>query len=192
MSSLPKPTTNQVQPYTYEDYLTWTGPEQWELIDGVPYMMASPTPEHQEILLNLASLFHAYLQEKTCTPFIAPLDLTFEDDDRTRTVVQPDMFVMCGDYSHNQRIIGVPVLVVEILSNSTATNDTIRKLNLYQRMQVQEYWIIDPVEQRIHVYLHDGTVLRWIAEYKPGDTLSPSMFTDMVINTSRIFPFHAT
>ncbi len=40
MSSMSKPTTNQAQPYTYEDYLTWDGPERWELIDVVPYACA--------------------------------------------------------------------------------------------------------------------------------------------------------
>ena len=187
MSSMPKPTTNQAQPYTYEDYLTWDGPERWELIDGVPYMMASPTPEHQQIALQLGAEFAMYFRGKECRAFIAPMDLCFEQSNKTHYVVQPDLFVMCGTYESDKRIIGTPALVMEVLSPSTATHDLIRKLNLYQRMQVQEYWIIDPVEQRIHVYLHDGTILRWTAEYKPGETLSPSAFADLVINVSTIF-----
>ncbi|MBF8377624.1 hypothetical protein IW967_07060 [Alicyclobacillus mali] len=37
--------------YTYRDYLEWDGPERWELIEGVPYMLASPSPLHQPIVL---------------------------------------------------------------------------------------------------------------------------------------------
>ncbi len=54
-------------------------------------------------------------------------------------------------------------------------------------MHVQEYWIVDPVEQRIHVYLHDGSILRWTAGYEPNTTLNPSMLSDMVISVGTIF-----
>ncbi len=39
--------------YTYLNYTMWNGPERWELIAGLPYMMASSTPEHQQILGEL-------------------------------------------------------------------------------------------------------------------------------------------
>ena len=85
------------------------------------------------------------------------------------------------------RIVGTPVFVVEILSPSTTANDTIRKLNLYQRTKVQEYWIVESDEKIVNVYLHDGTLLRWTAAYRPGETLSPSMFMDLKMNVSDIF-----
>ena len=130
--------------YTYLDYTTWDGSERWELIEGVPHMMASPTPEHQHILGELFFQFRGSLRNGSCTPYIAPLDVTFEQSDLTNTVVQPDLFVMCGEYGHDKRIIGVPDLVVEILSPSTAADDLVRKMNLYQRVGVQEYWVIEP------------------------------------------------
>ena len=184
---MPKPKLDRSETYTYEDYLTWDGPERWELIDGVPYLMASPVPGHQTILLNLAATFHAHLQGKSCTPYISPLDVTFEEDEQTKSVVQPDFFVMCGEYGRDKRIIGVPVLVVEILSPSTAGNDFVRKLNLYQRMGVHEYWIIEPEEKIVNVYLHDGNTLRWTAEYKLSDKLNPTIFPDLMIDVATIF-----
>ena len=184
---MPKPKMDRTETYTYEDYLTWDGPEQWELIDGVPFLMASPVPAHQTILLNLASTFHTHLQGKSCTPYISPLDVTFEENDQTKSIVQPDFFVMCGKYGNDKRIVGVPVLIVEILSPSTAGNDFVRKLNLYQRFGVQEYWVIEPDEKIINVYLHDGQMLRWTAEYKPGQRYVPSMFFDLMIDVSGIF-----
>ncbi|MHB1702308.1 MAG: Uma2 family endonuclease, partial [Acidobacteriaceae bacterium] len=87
----------------------------------------------------------------------------------------------------DKRIIGVPTLVVEILSPSTASHDFVRKMNLYQRIGVPEYWIIDPILTSINVYRHDGERLLWMAEFKPGDTLSPSMFPDLSINVSVLF-----
>ena len=186
MIPMPKPKRDRSETYTYQDYLTWDGPERWELFDGVPYMMASPTPEHQDIVLQLAVEFGAYFRDKPCHPFIAPMDLTFEKSTQTNKVVQPDLFVMCGEYGRDKRVIGVPTLVVEILSPSTAANDFIRKMNLYQSQGVKEYWIVEPDTKTTNVYLHDGELLRWTAEYKPGDTVSPTMFPDLRIHVKTV------
>lgn len=182
-----KPKMDQTETYTYEDYLTWDESERWELIDGVPYLMASPTPAHQLIIGELFFQFRGYLDDKSCTPYLSPLDLTFEENEETNTVVQPDLFVMCGEYGRDKRIVGIPVLVVEILSSSTAANDFVRKLNLYQRVGVQEYWIVSPDERVVNVYLHDGAALHWTAEYNPSDKLSPTMFPDLMIDLSAVF-----
>ncbi|MCL6445288.1 MAG: Uma2 family endonuclease [Alicyclobacillus sp.] len=184
---MPKPKRDRSETYTYKDYLTWDGPERWELIDGTPYMLASPTHEHQLVLGQLHIEIGQYLRDKDCDVYIAPMDLCFEESFDTKHVVQPDMFVMCGKYGRDKRIVGVPVLVIEVLSPSTAAQDLIRKLNLYQRVKVQEYWIVEPDEKIINVYLHDGTTLRWTAEYKPGDKLNPTMFSDLEIDVSVIF-----
>ena len=181
------PKTDRSERYTYADYLTWDGDERWELIDGVPYLMASPIPEHQEALVQLSIEIGGYLRGKGCRAYIAPMDLTFETDLTTPEVVQPDLFVMCGEYSRDKRIIGVPGLVVEILSPSTAKHDLLRKLNLYERVGVKEYWIVDTADQSVNVLLHDGERLLWTEEFKPGDTLSPSMFPDLSINVSILF-----
>ncbi|MCY0899374.1 MAG: Uma2 family endonuclease [Firmicutes bacterium] len=183
-----KPTTNRRQSYTYRDYVTWDGPERWELIAGIPYLMASPTPEHQRILGELFVLVHQALAGTACTPYMAPLDLTFDTDDRTDTVVQPDLFVMCGTWDREKRIVGVPSLVIEIISPTTATNDTIRKLNLYQRVGVPEYWIVEPDVQILNVYLHDGALLRWTADYHPGDQVRSTTFPNLLIPMDALFP----
>ncbi len=173
--------------YSYLDYTTWDGPERWELIEGVPYMMASPTPEHQQILGELFFQFRGGLRDGSCTPYIAPLDVTFEHSDLTNTVVQPDLFVMCGDYIREKRIIGVPALVVEILSPSTAADDLVRKMNLYQRVGVQEYWVVEPDKKIINVYLREGNFLRWTTEHKPGDMVSSTISKELLIDVSAVF-----
>ena len=186
-STMASPKTDRSERYTYADYLTWDGDERWELIDGVPYLMASPIPEHQQAALQLGAEFAMYLRGKECRAFISPMDLTVETNMRTQQVVQPDLFVMCGEYGQDKRIVGVPVLVIEILSPSTAGHDFVRKMRLYQRIGVQEYWIVDPVTRFVYVYKREGDLLQWHSEHKPGDTLSPSMFPDLSINVSVLF-----
>lgn len=183
-----KPKTDRTETYTYEDYLTWDGSERWELIDGVPYLMASPTAEHQEISLALEFALQTQMRDSECRLYHASMDLRFDETVFTKNTVQPDIFIMCGEYKRGVSVVGVPKLIIEILSPSTAAHDLIRKLHLYQRAGVQEYWVVNPEEKNINVYLHDGTILRWTEqEYKSSDKLSPSMFPDLVIDVSAIF-----
>ena len=55
---------------------------------------------------------------------------------------------------------GVPVLIVEIISKSTRSKDYVRKLDLYMCCGVSEYWIVNPENREVHVFLFkDGDVL---------------------------------
>ncbi len=123
-----KPKMDQTKTYTYEDYLTWDESERWELIDGVPYLMASPTPVHQLIIGEFFFQFRGYLDDKPCIPYFSPLDLTFEENEETNTVVQPDLFVMCGEYGRDKRIVGIPVLVVADNENNLPRDTSLGRL----------------------------------------------------------------
>ncbi|WP_312038949.1 Uma2 family endonuclease [Desulfosporosinus shakirovi] len=56
------PLLQEGRKYTYADYLTWPDEERWEIIDGVPYMQAAPTWQHQVISVELTSQFDANLK----------------------------------------------------------------------------------------------------------------------------------
>jgi hypothetical protein len=47
--------------YNYEDYLSWPEDERWEIIDGMPYLMAPPSRIHQEISVELSRQISNYL-----------------------------------------------------------------------------------------------------------------------------------
>ncbi|WP_243174924.1 Uma2 family endonuclease [Desulfofundulus sp. TPOSR] len=52
-----------------------------------------------------------------------------------------------------QRINGAPDLVVEILSPATAYYDLRKKFKVYERCGVKEYWIVDPEEKSVQVFV---------------------------------------
>ena len=140
------------QQYTYADYCTWDDGERWELIDGVPYAMASPSTTHQRILKKIAVRLEIFLEGKPCEVFIAPYDVRLNAAENT--VVQPDLLVVCdGEKIDDRGCKGAPDMVIEILSPSTAAHDRFRKFNAYQNAGIREYWIVDPDYRTVQVHI---------------------------------------
>jgi Uma2 family endonuclease len=145
--------------YTYGDYVTWPEEERWELIDGVAYnMSAAPSTRHQVILGSLHALARQALAGTRCRPYLAPFDVRLpeanEEDDRIKSVVQPDLTVVCDSTKIDKRgCRGAPDLAAEILSPTTAYKDQTRKLDLYERRGVREYWVLNPEAETVMVYL---------------------------------------
>jgi len=144
--------------FTYEEYCEF--PEdgkRHELIDGDHYVTPAPLTKHQRIVANLHRLLGHVIHEKELgLVFSAPIDVLLSNVD----VVQPDfLFVSKARLSiiTEANIQGAPDLVVEILSESTRKNDEGIKRLLYERAQVQEYWIIDPTSESVKTFqLQEG------------------------------------
>lgn len=143
--------------YTVEDYLNLPDDQRYELIDGVIYLMSSPTKTHQAIA---GYLYHVLMtcREQTgkyeCMPYIAPLDVQVKKDNKT--MVQPDVIICCDPaLTAGPRVFGAPEFVAEVLSPSSLAKDRYIKLAKYQDSGVREYWLIDPERKQVVVYLFD-------------------------------------
>lgn len=140
--------------YTLEDYYNMPEDRRVELIDGVIYDMAAPTPLHQLIAGAVYAGIRAFIRENggDCIPFIAPADVQLDCD--SRTMVQPDVFILCKrDKLKRFGIYGAPDFVLEILSDSTRKKDMTVKLTKYMEAGVREYWAIDPEKRLLIVYI---------------------------------------
>jgi Uma2 family endonuclease len=133
--------------YTYADLLTWEDGKRYELIDGTAYEMASPNRLHQEIHRETFGQLYDFLKGKKCKVYSAPFEVRLfpQKDNGDDTYFEPDIVVVCDSSKlDDQGCKGAPDLIIEILSPSTASVDTIYKLNKYMKAKVREYWIIDP------------------------------------------------
>jgi Uma2 family endonuclease len=133
---------------SYADYLEIE--DRVEVIDGDVYGMASPVGPHQDVVGGLYGQLWLQLDGKSCHPYVAPFDvrLFYKADGSDRTVVQPDVMVICDRTKIDRGFCkGAPDFVIEVLSESTRRIDMIVKLNQYQRAGVKEYWIVD-IESR--------------------------------------------
>ena len=153
----------QEKPCTYADLLEWGGSVRYELYDGQPVALASPTTSHQLVSMALSAQLYNYLKDKKCKVFTAPYDVRlFEQDgdspEDVYWVLQPDISVVCDPSKlDRQGCKGAPDLIIEILSPTTHRHDRLTKYNLYQRAGVQEYWIVDPDAQVVLVHtLEEG------------------------------------
>jgi Uma2 family endonuclease len=127
---------------TYADYLLF--PE-----DGRRHELIT---RHQRILRRLSFAIESWLQAHPVGEmFFAPYDVVLSQFD----VVVPDLIYVSAERSEGVQPTGMfaaPSLVVEILSPSTRRNDELLKRRLYERVGVEEYWVVDPELDLVKVY----------------------------------------
>jgi Uma2 family endonuclease len=188
------PLPNQEKKYTYADYLTWPEGERWEIIDGVPYMQAAPTWQHQAISVELTSQFNTYLKGKPCRVFAAPFDLCIpdyneNDEEISNIISQPDIVVVCDESKLRKTgYFGIPSLVIEISSPSTTRIDKVLKFNKFEKAGVKEYWIVEPEGKFISVFtLQENKRYGRPEIYTDENKIQVSGFPDLVIDLSTVF-----
>ncbi len=178
---------------TYADYLTWPEDERWEIIDGVPYMQAAPTWQHQSISGELYRQIANYLVDNPCSIFTSPFDLRLpdanEDDEETTFVVQPDIVIVCDKTKLRKTgYFGVPAIIIEISSPSTTRRDRVLKFNKYEKAGVKEYWIVEPEGKYISVFtLQENKRYGRPEAYTDEDTVPVSIFPDFVVDLKPVF-----
>ena len=113
-----------------------------EIIGGSLIVTPSPTGGHQRVTGSLYALLRAAETPETMA-MVAPFDWKTPD----RGSVQPDVLVIRREDFDPSTVLpasAVPLLVVEVLSPSNAAQDRAVKRDLYERLGVPAYWIVDP------------------------------------------------
>ena len=129
-------------------------------------MSPAPNMYHQTIVMQVIKLLLNTIPDGRL--FTAPTDVILSG----RTV-QPDVFWVSDSGQaaiEKNALIGPPDLVIEVLSPSNTENDRVTKFDLYERNSVREYWIVQPLEDYLEVYVLDGGAFRRMGAFKPGQT----------------------
>ncbi|MFD0673753.1 Uma2 family endonuclease [Cohnella sp. GCM10027633] len=160
------------QPVTYEAYASLPDDgRRYEVLDGaLEAMSPSPTANHQSVSMDLV----LRLQRCKSDYFIlaAPLDVILS---RTN-VLQPDLLLIHrsrADIVTKRGVEGAPDLVVEILSPSSRARDKVRKMKIYAKHGVPEYWVIEIDSRTLERYVLAATGYYELTElFESGDTVS--------------------
>ncbi len=173
---------------TYEDYAAIPNDgKRYEILEGVLAVTPAPSTKHQTASVNLTGILRQHVRDKDLGKiFHAPADLILE----STSVLQPDLVYISKARQGiitERAIEGTPDLVVEILSPTTTRNDRITKGQIYARHKVPAYWIVDPDQETLEVYLLDGDTYR-LETTLQGETASPvPPFSELQLAAKDIF-----
>lgn len=173
------------KPFTYAEYVQLSDGDRYEMIDGKLYNMTpAPTPKHQQVVTLLSAEFVTHSRGKTCRVFVSPIDVCFSNDEW----VQPDIVTVCDSNKiSDERIIGPPDIIVEVLSPSTAKKDRLIKYRRYEQAGVHEYWIVDPVHEYVEVHVLKDGAYQLYGTYFKGDAIPVQLFGHFSIHADNIF-----
>ena len=139
--------------FTIDDYFSLPDDVRMELIDGVFYEMAEPTGPHQVMIGELFGRLRECIREHRLPCIAMPSPIGVQLDSDRRTVVEPDVLVLCGKEKLTRQLVsGAPDFVIEVLSPSTARKDKTLKLQKYSSAGVREYWIVDLKRKTVVCY----------------------------------------
>ena len=178
--------------YTYADYLTWHFKEKIELIKGkIIAMSPAPARRHQDIAQNINRILDNFFYKKPCKVYFSPFDVRLYSPSKDiTTVVQPDLCVIC-DLSKldDKGCLGSPDLVVEIVSPGNSKKEMGIKFDLYEEFGVREYWIVNPSEETMLIYvLQDGKYIGMRPLAKGETTTAHSViFPKLNFNVADVF-----
>jgi Uma2 family endonuclease len=122
-----------------------------EIIDGELFVTAAPGGRHQDAVTQVLVALALHAREHGGKAQPAPRDVFFSEE----SVVEPDVLFITAEHRDRieERFVrGAPDIVVEVSSPTTRRLELRRKLELYERNGVPEYWYVDLDAERIEVY----------------------------------------
>ncbi len=110
-----------------------------ELIAGRVYAMAGASKNHERIAGNIYSEFNHHLKKSPCEPFASDIKIK-----AGLNFFYPDVMVVCDDKTEDEHYTEYPVIIVEVLSQSTYQRDRTTKRFAYLNLpNLQEYVLIE-------------------------------------------------
>ena len=164
---------NQQRHYTSEEYfaLEVQSEVRHEYFDGEIFAMAGGPKSHNLIAQNVASGLRPGVRSKGCQVFMEDVRLAVQDDFH---YTYPDVMVSCdpGD-RRDPYLVRQPVLIVEVLSASTAEYDRSRKFNQYKKIPSLRHYILVSQTAWVLEWFRRDEAGQWIYTVlsDPGDVL---------------------
>jgi Uma2 family endonuclease len=162
---------------------------RYEIIEGELFVSCSPGLTHERVLTRLILLIGKFLEVNPVGEAVPNVGVILSDF----SAVIPDMVVFLNEQSDtiisNDRLNGPPALIIEILSPGPANirRDRVIKLQLYDKHDVPEYWILDPPNMTLERYVRQESSLVLLETLGTEDTLSTAILPGFSCKVSEIF-----
>ena len=172
---------------TAEEFAVWAEarPEKhWELFDGEPVLQQSQNWGHARHILSLAVSFREAIAAQKLDLFVGTQGLVVKAG--PHTAFEPDVVVFAGPMDDHDIIVPRPVIVVEVLSDSTARKDRTVKLDGCCAVPtIEHYLLVDWEERAVTHHRREGSGLT-----KPVIVRDGSLMLDppgLTVDISRVF-----
>ena len=175
------------QRMTLEEYQTLPeGPPFYEFEEGKLILVASPTPEHQDIVGVLWHLLWQFVRQQQLGRVVMDVDVYLPDG---RGYI-PDLAFLSTDRLHllnpaDRKIHGSPDLVVEVTSSAPA-RDRVHKFRVYYDNGVTWYWIVDSDTLAIEEYHAIPEGYLRTASIAAGEDFQPRVFPGLSLNLAAL------
>ncbi len=142
--------------------------------------MARAEAQHDRIVHALQGALASALQGSGCVIVPQPCGVLLKaeavctlDEFNDHGAVRPDLAIVCDPSQITpEGVTGVPDHVVEVLTSDSLLRDTTRRLGLYERLQVKEYWIVDSMGLLVHTFrLNKENQMKLYQSAAPGEQL---------------------
>lgn len=175
--------------WTYEDYLQLPDDgNRYEIIEGELFVTPAPTTDHQYSSGELYFLLKEFIRRNQLGElYYAPYEVHLSEDSRP---VQPDLLFIRTENAPKggtAYFVGIPDLVVEILSRSSIRLDTNTKFTLYEKAGIAEYWIVDPKARTVRVFVLEEGIYQVWGEYSGEEVITSKMLAGLEIVNSTLF-----
>jgi len=173
--------------WTEEDYLNLPDTNYLvELSEGRLIFLDMPTTSHQISALSLLREIDSYVRAKGIgIVAYAPLPIRLWEG----KFREPDIVFM--NNAHRDRITeeywGVPDLIVEVISRSTAKVDKEIKFREYAQAGVTEYWLVDPFRQTIEVFVLDQGAYKLLGKWGTGEVAYSKVLAGFQVAVDGVF-----
>jgi len=148
-------------------------PYKSEYYHGEMFAMSGASFNHNVIFSNTFGSLHSGLRNTDCIVFGSDMKIQMEEGEY---YVYPDISIVCGNICFAPKrndIITNPLLVIEILSESTKEYDTGLKFNAYRNIaSLKEYIVIDQYACGVKCF-YKNNAGQWMPEEfsLPEDTI---------------------
>jgi Uma2 family endonuclease len=157
-----------------------------ELLDGEIIIHVTPKHIHQRIVALLHLLLAKLIPGGEVV--LSPSAVRLDDEN----VPEPDLFWVAGPESRCKLSeadwwYGAPDLVVEVLSPSTAKHDKGYKFRLYEKHGLREYWIVDPLNRYVEVWVLRDSKFHHLGIYEPQDSFESPVLNNQKVDLQAVF-----
>lgn len=157
--------------------------------------MSNTFIEHSIVINNFVTTVGNQLKSSLCRVFGDSVKYKWAENDNKPII--PDVSINCDIKNRRStNFLGVPRFIMEVLSDATEKNDRGPKMELYKKVEVAEYWLVDWRKKQVEIYVlvpdesdidhADYQLMATVTAENPED-LKLHMFPNVKITFEQLF-----